>query len=81
MSVFEKKTLNFLRRDKAQISSFEKVFIDISHISGRNYLHLCMLSQIQLRNFTDFDGTPSKHEICAMTLGNFGLFSIQKYII
>ena len=28
--------------------------------SGWNYLHLCMLSQIQLRNFTDFNRKPFK---------------------
>ena len=41
-------------RVKAQISSFERVSVDVGHISGANYLHLYMHSQIHLRIFTDF---------------------------
>ena len=42
-------------RVKAQISSFERVSVDVVHISGANYLHLYMLSQIQLKDFTDLN--------------------------
>ena len=43
MFIFEKWELT-VPMVKAQISSFERVPVDIGHVSGGNYLHLHMLS-------------------------------------
>ena len=54
---------------KAQISSFERVPVDIGQIYGWNFLHLHMLSQIQSWEILLIStGTLSKHEICVWPL-------------
>ena len=56
MFIFEKRRKSF----QGSKHKFQVLSVDIGHLSGWNYLHLHMLSQIQLWSFTDFNRHPFK---------------------